>query len=182
MTEADSMNEPRWLTDAEQRMWRAFLAMRRDLDRAIERQFGETGISAADFALLVPLSEAARHRMRARDLGRQTGWERSRLSHHIRRMEHRGLVTRHGCDVTAQDITARDIDARATYVQLTQAGMTAVRDAAPGHVATVRRCLVDLLSEHEIAVLRAVSERVTASCANDASSDVCDGDRDSRPA
>jgi DNA-binding MarR family transcriptional regulator len=46
-------------------------------------------LSAADFAVLVPLSEAPDRRLRARDLGRFLDWDRSRLSHQIRRMEQR---------------------------------------------------------------------------------------------
>ncbi len=146
-----------WLTDAEQRAWRAFLRMRRDLDRAIDGHLAGVGLSAADFALLVPLSEAPEHRLRARDLSRDTGWDRGRLSHHIRRMERRGLVTRHSCDT----------DARGTDIRLTDQGLAAVHAAAPGHVQTVRRSLIDLLSDHELQILARISERVSAQLSAD---------------
>jgi DNA-binding MarR family transcriptional regulator len=147
--------ETQWLTEEEQRMWRAFLYMRRDLDKAIDRQLAGVGLSDADFALLVPLSETPDHRLRARDLGSGTQWDRSRLSHHIRRMEQRGLVTRHTCET----------DGRGTYIQLTAEGLAAVERAAPGHVATVRRYLIDLLTPRERTVLRSISERVSAAYA-----------------
>ncbi|MEP7161826.1 MAG: MarR family winged helix-turn-helix transcriptional regulator [Dermatophilaceae bacterium] len=146
-----------WLTDTEQHAWRAFLRMRRDLDRAIEGQLVSVGLSAADFALLVPLSEAPEHRLRARDLSQDTGWDRSRLSHHIRRMERRGLVTRHSCDT----------DARGTDIQLTDQGLAAVHAAAPGHVQTVRRSLIDILSERELEILHTISERVSSQLSAD---------------
>jgi DNA-binding MarR family transcriptional regulator len=154
------------LSDDEQRMWRAFVHMRRDLDKAIDRQLGGLGLSEADFALLVPLSETPDHRLRARDLGLSTAWDRSRLSHHIRRMEQRGLVTRHTCDT----------DGRGTYIQLTEAGLDLIKRAAPGHVETVRRYLVDLLSPTEITALHAISERVSDQIAADGTgaADECD--------
>jgi DNA-binding MarR family transcriptional regulator len=138
------------LDEREEQMWRAFSAMRRSLDRAIERQLTGAGLSSADYELLVPLSEAPSHELRARDLGRQVDWDRSRLSHQLRRMEQRGLVVRHECEN----------DARGTMITLTGAGLHAVEAAAPGHVATVRAHFVDLLSEDEIDTLTAVANRV----------------------
>lgn len=131
-------------------MWRALHAMRRSLDRAIERQLTIAGLSSADYELLVPLSEAPDRQLRARDLGRQVDWDRSRLSHQLRRMEHRGLVVRHECEN----------DGRGTMIALTQEGLHAVRTAAPGHVATLRARFVDLLSQDEIDTLTAVATRV----------------------
>src|ERR1700709_882272 len=92
------MTQTRWLTAQEQRMWRSFHQMRRALDRGLERQLADgAGLSTADFEVLVPLSEAQQRRLRARDLGRMVSWDRSRLSHHLRRMEQRGLVERLDC-------------------------------------------------------------------------------------
>lgn len=124
--------------------------MRRSLDRAIERQLTVAGLSSADYELLVPLSEAPGRRMRARDLCRQVDWDRSRLSHQLRRMERRGLVVRHDCEH----------DGRGTMITATQQGLRAVALAEPGHLATVREHFVDLLSEDEIDTLTAVARRV----------------------
>ena len=97
------MTEPRWLSEQEQRMWREFQGMRRHLDRALERDLMDrAALSAADFAVLVPLSEAPDRRLRARDLGRVLEWDRSRLSHQIRRMEQRELLTRSNCPTDAR--------------------------------------------------------------------------------
>jgi DNA-binding MarR family transcriptional regulator len=138
------------LDQREARLWRAFYEMRRQLDRVIERQLTEAGLSSADYELLVPLSEATGDEVRARDLGRLVGWDRSRLSHQLRRMEQRGLLRRQDCPT----------DARGTMIALTAAGRKAVEAAAPGHVATVRRHFVDLLSPTEIDVLSDVAIRV----------------------
>ena len=89
------MAEARWLDEREARLWRAYRDLTRDLQRAFDRQLErDAGLSGADYALLVPLSEAPDGVVRMRDLGRAVGWDRSRLSHQVRRMEQRGLVSR----------------------------------------------------------------------------------------
>ena len=85
-------------------MWRAFHRMLRVLDRGLERQLSEeAGISGADFEVLVPVSEAADQQLRARELVRILSWDRSRLSHHLRRMERRGLIRRSGREIAFTD-------------------------------------------------------------------------------
>lgn len=138
------------MNEREARLWRTFLDMRRGLDAAIEGHLAGAGLSTADYQLLVPLSEAPAGELRARDLGRDVGWDRSRLSHQLRRMEQRGLLSRWDCPT----------DARGTMIGLTPAGRKAVEAAAPGHVATVRRYFIDLLSPAEIDTLTAVATRV----------------------
>src|SRR5579875_182839 len=148
-----SSEEPEWLSEDEACMWRAFLRMRRALDRGVDRHLTEcSGLSIADYQLLVPLSEAPGMRLRARDLGREVDWERSRLSHQIRRMEQRGLLERLECPT----------DARGTIIALTAAGAEAIRGAAPSHVTWVREHFIDLLTEEERLTLQAVAERVLA--------------------
>lgn len=117
--------------------------------------------------MLVPLSEAPDGIMRARELGREILWDRSRLSHHVRRMEKRGLVVREECAE----------DARGAMVRLTAAGHAAVEGAAPGHVAATRRHFFDLLSNKEVDLLTAVFDRVLDNLDRDSASD---RERDSR--
>ncbi|MET7709806.1 hypothetical protein [Micromonospora sp. NPDC005413] len=77
-------------------------------------------------------------------------WSRSRLSHHLTRMQQRGLVTR---EEYADD-------ARGSIIALTPAGRQAIESAAPGHVAAVRRHLIDLLTPAEVEALGALTHRV----------------------
>jgi DNA-binding MarR family transcriptional regulator len=100
--------------------------------------------------VLVPLSESPEGRLRARELGREILWDRSRLSHHVTRMEKRGLVVREECAE----------DGRGAMVRLTDAGRAAIEGAAPGHVAATRHYFFDLLSAEEVEVLTAVFDRV----------------------
>ncbi|QFU89106.1 MarR family winged helix-turn-helix transcriptional regulator [Amycolatopsis sp. YIM 10] len=152
------MTEPRWLTEDEQHVWQAYLALQRELQGAQERQLErDSGLSTADYTLLVPLSGAPDGLLRARDLARRAGWERSRISHQVSRMEKRGLVAREECPD----------DARGSMVRLTESGRAAIEAAAPDHVATVRRYFFDPLSAEETAQLGKLFDRMLARLALD---------------
>jgi DNA-binding MarR family transcriptional regulator len=145
------MAEAPWLDAREQRAWRTFLEVRRGLLAEINRQLiRDAGLSGADYELLVPLSEAPERRMRPRDLGRKVDWDRSRLSHQIRRMQERGLVVREECCT----------DGRGAFVVLTDRGREAIESAAPDHVRTVRRFFLDLLQPGEVETLISIYERM----------------------
>ena len=147
------MAEPRWLDEREQRAWRGHTQMHRRLSRVLGQQLiRDSGLSASDYELLVPLSEAPGSQLRARDLARAVDWEKSRLSHHLTRMEQRGLVERRECPT----------DARGAFIRLTKAGRRAIEGAAPQHVEAVRENFIDLLSATEIEVVTAMSERLLA--------------------
>jgi DNA-binding MarR family transcriptional regulator len=133
--------EPRWLDERQARVWQAHLKLNRELYGALEAQLlREAGLSAADYAVLVPLSAAPEGVLRARELCTEIGWDRSRLSHQVSRMEKRGLVAREECAE----------DGRGLMVRLTDAGRTAIDGAAPQHVENVHRCFFDLLSKEEL--------------------------------
>jgi DNA-binding MarR family transcriptional regulator len=145
------MDGPRWLDERESRVWRGVVELQQGLFQELERQMvRDSGLSAAEFTLLVPLSEAPDDVLRARELGRAVGWERSRLSHQVARMEKRGLVAREECSE----------DARGSMVRLTDAGRAAVVAAAPSHVEAVRRHFFDLLTDGELDVIGPALRRV----------------------
>ena len=147
------MAQPRWLDERESHLWRSWLRLNQELVGRLEDLVNrESGLSGADYAVLVPLSESADGLMRARDLRREILWDRSRLSHQLGRMEKRGLVVREQCEE----------DARGAMVRLTDAGRGAIEGAAPGHVEATRRYFFDLLSDDEIDALTAVFDRVLA--------------------
>lgn len=142
---------PRWLDDRQARVWQAYLHMNQHLYAELEAQLvRDSGLSGPDYKVLVPLSETPGGVLRARELGTEIGWDRSRLSHHISRMERRGLVTREECAA----------DGRGLMVRLTAAGRKAIEGAAPNHAEGVQRYFFDLLSDEELAVLAAVFDRV----------------------
>ena len=149
--------ESRWLDQREAHVWQAYRDLQRELRNALDRQLvRDAGLSAAEYALLVPLSEAPGGRLRARDLGGMVGWDRSRISHQLSRMEQRGFVTREPCPD----------DARGSIVRLTPAGRSAIEAAAPNHVATVRRLFLDPLSDNELDTLATLFDRLLAGLAD----------------
>jgi DNA-binding MarR family transcriptional regulator len=141
----------RWLSEAEQRAWRGLLQMTTKLEAQLNRELQEAGgLSLADYDVLVPLSEAPQGRLRVFELASDLGWERSRLSHHLGRMQRRGLVTREDCAA----------DRRGAFVVLTDQGRTAIEEAAPAHVETVRRLVFEGLSAEQVRSLQSLTESV----------------------
>jgi DNA-binding MarR family transcriptional regulator len=140
-----------WLNEDEQRAWRAYRRMVLLADAAIARDLSrESGLSIPDYQVLSALSEAEDRRRRLSELAASMQWSASRLSHHVSRMEQRGLVVRTDCDS----------DGRGAFVVLTPAGYAAIEQAAPGHVASVRRHLIDLLTPEQLAALTDIGENI----------------------
>src|SRR5579864_1619792 len=95
---APRTSPPRWLTEDEQRAWRAYIQLAQLLMRQLDRDLHPFGLSMHDYEILVELSEAPRLRMRMTELADRTAQSRSRLSHQVNRMEARGLVGREECE------------------------------------------------------------------------------------
>lgn len=145
------MADAKWLSEDEDRAWRGYLRMRTLLTAQISRDLGDdSGLSDPDYTVLSNLSEAEGRRQRLNELAARMLWSKSRLSHHIGRMEERGLVAREDC-VT---------DGRGAFVVLTKTGLRAIQAAAPPHVASVRRHFIDLLTPQEIVTLTAIAAKV----------------------
>lgn len=143
--------ETPWLDAAQQRAWRAYLRMQNELNARLSRDMqANSELSMADFAVLVNLTDVPEARVRVLELARNLHWEKSRISHHIGRMEKRGLVRRENCRS----------DGRGAFVVLTEEGRAAIDGAAPRHVEQVRQLMFDHLSEEEVEVLTRISERV----------------------
>jgi DNA-binding MarR family transcriptional regulator len=149
--------ERNWLNPREDRAWRAFMHAHHQLVVHLNRGLQKSGLSDADYEVLAVLSALDGDRMPARDLCNALIWEKTRLSHQVRRMEKDGLVAR----VPNPD------DARSTLVCLLPAGRAAIEKAAPQHVAEVRRNFVDLLTPAELDMLATLGERVLHNLATD---------------
>jgi DNA-binding MarR family transcriptional regulator len=109
----------------------------------------ETGLSDPDFGVLTRLVELGNGRLRQSDLARSMGWHRSRLSHHLTRMEQRDLLRR------------RDSPDGGVEVEVTPAGRSAAIAARPVHAEAVRRHLIEPLSRRERDSLRAILGRLS---------------------
>jgi DNA-binding MarR family transcriptional regulator len=146
------------LKEEEVAAWRSFVEMHHRLERYLAGQLQrEFGLSGPDFEVLVNLSEAPGGRMRAFELGQVTQWEKSRLSHHLSRMEKRGLVRREIAD---------GVSLRYPDVVLTHAGRDAIESSAPINAARVRKLFIDVLGPRRLAMLGKASEDVLAAIEN----------------
>jgi len=147
------MENTQWLDERETGVWRGFLEASQQLVTSMDRQLArESQLSGAEYAVLVPLSEHADGVVRARDLGTSLGWDRSRLSHLLKRMEARGLLERKNCSS----------DARGLDVEITPDGRNAIVQAAPGHLEFVRTHFFDRLTRDEQDALASASRKIMA--------------------
>ncbi|MEV7569395.1 MarR family winged helix-turn-helix transcriptional regulator [Streptomyces tanashiensis] len=155
------MTEPRWLTDEEQHVWRAYLHATTLLEDHLDRQLQrDAGMPHVYYGLLVQLSQAPRRRLRMTELARSAKITRSRLSHAVARLEKNGWVRRENCPS----------DKRGQFAQLTDEGMEVLRRNAPGHVAAVRQAMFDRLSADQVEQLGSIM-RVMAEALEPADAD-----------
>lgn len=142
---------PRRLDEHQLGLWKAYRDLYRQLASTLEAQLlRDAGLSGSEYAVLVELLHAPEGVLRARELGAELGWDRSRLSHLVRRMEKRGLIAREECSE----------DARGSMVRLTDVGRGAVEGVAPEHSEAIRRYFFDPLSSDELETLTAVIPRL----------------------
>lgn len=147
------MTSPRWLDADEQRAWRAYLEATNLLLDALDRQLqADAGMPHGYYEILVRLSERDDRSMRMSELAQQTRSSRSRLSHAVARLEERGWVERQECAT----------DRRGQVAHLTDRGLAVLAEAAPGHVESVRRHLIDRLSPEQVAQLEAIGTAIVA--------------------
>jgi DNA-binding MarR family transcriptional regulator len=145
------VTETRWLDAQQQHAWRGYLRMQSRLSARMHRELqADAGLSLGDFDVLVALSEAPGRRLRPFELAAVLEWEKSRLSHHVRRMEQRELVTREECED----------DGRGALLVLAPLGAEALTRAAPRHVEIVRQLVFDGLTESQVRALAEVAEAV----------------------
>jgi DNA-binding MarR family transcriptional regulator len=142
-----------WLDRRQLRAWirlRAVLAL---LPGALDAQLRRDGdVTEFEYQVLAMLSEAPGRTLRMTELARRTSATLPRLSHVVTRMEGRGLVERSPCPEHR----------RATNARLTDGGWAKVQQAAPGHVATVRRHVIDALTDEQIDQLVAIGDAILA--------------------
>lgn len=134
----------RRLTTEELAVWRALLDTTAELRGLLGAQLlRDSSLSPADYQVLLPLSEAEGRRLRSSELAATIDWERSRLSHHLGRMERRGLIRRDDCAV----------DSRGAEISLTADGAEAFRRATPSHMRAIKKHFVDALTPGQLDVL-----------------------------
>src|ERR1700761_2624808 len=140
-----------WLTAEEQASWRSVVALLIRLPAAIEAELQrDAGISQFEYLVLSGLSEAPGRTLRMSQLAAMASGSMSRLSHVVSRLENRGWVRREPSPGDGRFINA----------VLTDAGWQKVVEPAPGHVAAVRRLLIDELSPSDLTSLGQISAQI----------------------
>jgi DNA-binding MarR family transcriptional regulator len=138
----------RWLDDEERAAWLKLVAVLELLPAALDSQLRrDAGVTHFVYYVLAMLSEAPDRTLRMTELGQLTNATLPRLSHVVRRLEERNLVERFPCAE----------DRRATNARLSAQGWELIRDAAPGHVASVRHNVLDALTPAQLAQLDAIT-------------------------
>jgi DNA-binding MarR family transcriptional regulator len=149
--------EPRWLSDEEQRHWRAYLRGSRLLEVALDRDLQSQGVQLSEYELISMLSEAPGERLRMSVLAELIVQSRSRVTHTAARLEKRGWVRREACLE----------DRRGVELVLTDAGRAAVERMARVHVESVRRHLLDAMPAEEFAQLGRAMQRIRQQVADE---------------
>lgn len=140
----------RWLDADEERAWRALRRMMVLVQDRTARDLAELGLSEADYEVLSTLSEVSDRTSTLHAQAAKMAWSRSRLSRHASRMEARGLIER------APD----PADGRGCLLVLTPHGFRVLAEAAPAHVASVRRHVLDRLAPRDLAALERIADKL----------------------
>jgi DNA-binding MarR family transcriptional regulator len=132
------------MTSRELAIWRSLLdvtaQLRRTLGGALQQ---DSNLSPADYQVLLALVEADGRQMRSSELAASIDWERSRLSHHLGRMERRGLIRRQDCPT----------DNRGAEIFLTDEGSSAFHGATAPHMRAIKKNFADALTLEQFEAL-----------------------------
>ncbi|MDT4899730.1 MAG: hypothetical protein QOJ78_660 [Pseudonocardiales bacterium] len=134
----------RRMTVGELAIWRGLIDATDDLRRILGAQLlRDSNLSPADYQVLLALREAAGRRLRSSELAAAIDWERSRLSHHLGRMERRGLIRRDDCAT----------DSRGAEISLTDDGADAFGRATAPHMRAIKKHFADALTPEQFDAL-----------------------------
>ncbi|QCO98029.1 winged helix-turn-helix transcriptional regulator [Arthrobacter sp. 24S4-2] len=132
-------------------VWREYVETSEMLRQALAAGLQSTSnVSPSDYSVLLALSEVEQHRLRSSVLAEGIGWERSRLSHHLGRMEKRGLIRRN----------KSDSDSRGAEIELTDDGARTFRSSSASHLRLVRRLFVDALPPEDLEAAGRIAARL----------------------
>jgi DNA-binding MarR family transcriptional regulator len=134
------------LSPRELRIWHAFVSMGEDVLERVGRDIARTtGLSGPEFGVLSRLAAFGKGQLYQQELATVMGWEKSRLSHQLSRMQKRKLIER------------KAGDGRATLILLTRTGREKLESALPVRAESVRRNLLSRLSAEQVDTLIRVS-------------------------
>jgi DNA-binding MarR family transcriptional regulator len=139
------------ITPTQTAAWESYQRMRVLLTGRINRELArKTGLSEADYEILTALTQTEAESVRAMALRCGLAWEKSRLSHQLRRMEERGLVVREDCVE----------DNRGSVVRVTDAGRKLAAEARVHYEQAVQQYVFDVLTAEQLEALGSIAETV----------------------
>jgi DNA-binding MarR family transcriptional regulator len=147
----DETAEPGRLDPVELRAWRGLIETTPLLQRRLDQMLtADSGLTGSDYPVLVALHERGDRTVRSTELADLVGWEQSRLSHHLARMERRGLIRR----------CRHEADSRVAEVHLTEQGRALFLNAARGHSQAVRTHFADVLTVPQLEMLAEIMDTI----------------------
>ena len=140
------------MKELDSRAWRAFHKIGTSLLPHLGRQItNHSGISGAEYVVLVSLSELTEPSVNLNRLAQGLGWEISRMSHQISRMEGAGLVKK----------TKNLADSRCFDVSITARGRKIAEAAIPLQSKEINHCFSEVLTQSQMKALIEISEAIS---------------------
>jgi DNA-binding MarR family transcriptional regulator len=139
-----------WLSASEMRAWRNFIESVSTMTAALESDLVPFGLTMGDYEVLVRLSESEDLRLRMCDLANALQLSPSGLTRRLDGLVKTGLVQR----------VASPSDRRVMFAALTPAGHAKLVEAAPDHVASVRKRFLKGLSRDQVRAVGDIFEIV----------------------
>jgi DNA-binding MarR family transcriptional regulator len=140
-----------WLEPEQLAGWMTLAALMFKLPGALDYQLQkDSGLTHFEYTVLAGLSESPGRSRRMSDLAGLANGSLSRLSHVVKRLERRGFVQRRPSEE----------DRRITVATITDPGFAELVKAAPGHVATVRKYVIDALSPEQLRQLKVIGDQI----------------------
>lgn len=140
--------KPKHLSPLQHKAWRSFHHIRtRLLGHLVRRLYKHSGLTEAEYIILLVLYES-KEAVRAKKLSQILGWEMSRLSHQISRMESAGLIHKEACET----------DTRRFKLSLAKNGKEKISKALPLQELEVKHCFGDILTESQLNSLVEISD------------------------
>ena len=139
------------LSESQKTAWASYQRLRLRLSERLNHELADkTGLSEADYEILVALTESPDDTVRALALRCGLEWEKSRLSHQLKRMEARGLVIREECLE----------DNRGSLIRITDTGRRLAAEARICYEQAVQRYVIDILTPEQLDALGAIAETI----------------------
>lgn len=149
-------------TGSQRAAWRGFQRMAVGLGARLNRRLlADAGLSLPDYDILTALNEAEEGLLRAFELGAQVQWEKSRLSHHLKRMEARGLIARTVCQS----------DGRGLWVSITEDGRESWQRGSEVHDSVLDDLVFSRLDDVQLDQLTDISGIVLDGLSDDLCAD-----------